>query len=325
MQHLIATLDALIDATVEAIVAGFEGASDAQIAMRAKGAELRQRVAVVELLGPALSKLAHQLIDEAGRRAVPRYATILRSVRYNDDAGINELEDARRAMNVAVLAADKKPDGLRRSNIMLAIIRVRAITAVLGADCVAEPLDESSSQGSPLPRRREIGPGDISPVVARIVVAMARDRSEWDSGLARLAALETDEANVVGLVSSLIALAEQPKGHSYIRSIAKRIERAGLDLAEDQTPALEELAPEEFKIGGSLAEPMSVHAQSVAPAVIPTPTSAGPLAPPPVTQGMASDRAEKMRQFNHHLKRVPDAKALLTARHARANAGKPKS
>lgn len=304
MQHLDAAIDALIDAAVETVMAGFDEAADAHLAMRAKGDELRQRAAAVELLGPALSKLSQQLVGEIQRRAVPRYAAMLRNVRYSADADINELEDARRTLNGALLTAQRAPDALRRSLVMLAIIRVRAITIAVGAECVAAPVPDGQRSGGPTPRRREIGPDDIPVAVARIVVAMSRDRAAWGSGLEQLRTLETDPANAFGLMSSIVALAEQPAGQSYIRSIAARIERAGIDLQ-----------PSEVGIAAAPAATPAPMPLPVPPAPAQRPAPA-PLPAPP--QPMPSDRSGMLDRFGAHLARAPDARALLSARQGRA-------
>jgi hypothetical protein len=307
MQHLDAAINALIDAAVETVMAGFDEAADAHRAMRARGEELRQRTAAVDLLGPALSKLAQQLVGEIQRRAVPRYAAMLRHVRYSADADINELEDARRTLNGALLTAQRTPDALRRSLVMLAIIRVRAITIAVGAECVAAPIPDGQRSGGPVPRRREIGPDDIPVAVARIVVAMARDRAAWAHGLEQLQTLETDHANAFGLVSSIGALAEQPGGQSYIRSIAARIERAGIDLQRSEA---------------DIAAPPAV---TPAPVPLPVPAPAPPAqrpapAPPPASpQPVPPDRSGMLDRFGAHLARAPDARALLSARQGRAS------
>lgn len=306
MQHLDAAINALIDAAVEAVMAGFDEAADAHHAMRARGTELRQRAAAVELFGPALSKLAQQLVGEIQRRAVPRYAAMLRNVRYSADADINELEDARRTLNTALLTAQRAPDALRRSLVMLAIIRVRAITIAVGAECVAAPIPDGQRSGGPTPRRREIGPDDIPIAVARIVVAMARDRAAWANGIEQLGALETDPANAFGLVSSIVALAEQPSGSSYIRLIAARIERAGIDLQRSEADIA--AAPAAAATPAPLPLPVpAAPAQRPAPA----PPLASPLPTPP-------DRSGMLNRFGAHLARAPDARALLSARQGRA-------
>lgn len=297
MQHLDAAINALIDAAVETVMAGFDEAADAHQAMRAKGTELRQRAAAVELLGPALSKLAQQLVGEIQRRAVPRYAAMLRHVRYSEDADINELEDARRTLNAALLTAQRTPDALHRSLVMLAIIRVRAITIAVGAECVAAPIPDGQRSGGPIPRRREIGPDDVPLMVARIIVVMLQDRATWASGLKQLRTLETDPANAFGLVSSIVALAEQPSGPSYIRSIAARIERAGINLQKSEADIADAPAPLPVP-----AAPMQ------RPVPAPPPASAQPVSP---------DRSSMLDRFGAHLARAPDARALLSARQGR--------
>lgn len=315
MQHLDAAINALIDTAVETVMAGFDEAADAHRAMRARGEELRQRTAAVELLGPALSKLAQQLVGEIQCRAVPRYAAMLRHVRYSADADINELEDARRTLNGALLTAQRMPDALRRSLVMLAIIRVRAITIAVGAECVATPIPDGQRSGGPTPRRREIGPDDIPVAVARIVVAMSRDRAAWAHGLEQLGTLETDHANAFGLVSSIVALAEQPGGQSYIRLIAGRIERAGIDLQRSEADI--DTAP----VVTPAPVPLPVPAPVPAP-LAQWPASAPPPAPP---QPALPDRSGMLDRFGAHLARAPDPRALLSARQGRAGPTRDKT
>ena len=223
MDHLEDLTSALIDAAVEAVTAGLTEATADHLAMRAKGENLRDQAAMFALLGPRLYMLARTILGEVERRSVPRFAAALDHVRYSTDAPVNELEDARRTLNQALLKTEKTPSVMSIFLLAIAIVRVRAITLALGPECVAVP----PRPGRKELRRRNIDEADIDPEVGDLLIAMTE--GDWNGALVRLHALEREPANRVGIVTSLVALAESAEGHVHLNRIATRLQRARFD------------------------------------------------------------------------------------------------
>ncbi len=237
MDHLEELTGALIDAMAEAVTAGLAEATADHQAMRAKGENLRDQGAMFALLGPRLYMLARTILGEVERRSVPRFAAALDHVRYSTDAPVNELEDARRTLNQALLRTEKTPGAMSILLLAIAIVRVRAITLALGPECVAVP----PRPGRKELRRRKIEEADIDSEVGDILVAMTED--DWDGALVRLHALEREPANRVGIVTSLVALAESADGHVHLNKIAARLQRARFDRRTAESYSAKEPAP----------------------------------------------------------------------------------
>lgn len=234
MYHLDELVGALIDAAVEAVTAGLDEVATDHQAMRAKGQDLRDRAAELALLGPRLYKLARTILGEVECRSVPRFAAAFAHVRYSKDAPVNELEDARRTLNHALLKTQNSPNAMALFLLAIAVVRVRAITLALGPMCVAVP----PRTGHKELRRREIDAADIDAEVADLIAAMTD--GDWDAALAQLRVLETTPTNRIGIVTSLVALAEDADGYAHLNKIATRLHRAGFSRAV--TPRPEEKA-----------------------------------------------------------------------------------
>ncbi|QDZ06895.1 hypothetical protein FPZ24_04885 [Sphingomonas panacisoli] len=257
MDHLEELTGALIDAAVEAVTAGLDEAAADHHAMRAKGQELRDNAAMVALLGPRLYKLARTILGEVERRSVPRFAAAFAHVRYSKDPPVNELEDARRTLNRALLKTQSSPDAMAMFLLAVATVRVRAITLALGPLCVAVP----PRAGRKELRRREIDAADVDPEVADLIIAMTD--GGWEAALAQLRALETAPTNRIGIVTSLIALAEDSDGYALLNKIAVRLRRAGFNRAA--AGRLEENAPLPPRTPDPIVDERVPHAVDVQP------------------------------------------------------------
>lgn len=306
---------ALIDAMVDAVVAGLDDAAAAHSAMRGKGEELRARAAAAALLGPKLSKLALLLLGEVERKAMPRYAAYLNSVRYSSDAPINELEDARRSLNSAVLAASGERSPAQALDLALAIVRMRAITTAIGAQCMAEPArGKKKGKGGPELRRREIDASDIPPVVAQAVLAMTQGAGDWDAGLAVLRELETTPANGIGLVSSLLALAHTADGHAHLNLIATRLQRAQFNRGAAAASSFPPAVPLPSEASGPPAIP------------VPSPLQHGEANPvPPAGNPADGSASAPMPSIQAPSRHVPSAVAGISEQYRRVAPPKVKA
>ena len=234
MDHLEELGTALVDGLVECVLAGFDTSMADHLVMHAKGEELRSRSADVALLGPTLFKLAKTLLGEVERKSIPRYAAARQHVRYSRDPLINELEDARATLSAALLKVGDATGGLDRAALLIPIIRVRAVTQAIGAECVTEPARSTAGKRrGPELRRRDIDAADIAPEVADAILDMTRDDGDWDGGMALLQRLEFTSANNTGIVSSLAVLAGQPGGRLYLNKISGRLRRAQFNRPAD--------------------------------------------------------------------------------------------
>lgn len=140
MHYLDDALDAIGSLLCEAAFAGFDAAVDQHQASRATGAELRDGAVALALLGPHLSRLFQEIICEAIRKTVPRFNAWRLHPGYHRDALVFELEDAEKSLHDAILNSSGLASAFRIFNIVVAIIRVRAITIAIGSECIAEPV-----------------------------------------------------------------------------------------------------------------------------------------------------------------------------------------
>lgn len=323
--------DALVDCLAEAMTAGFDQSAADHILMRDKGNELRSGETMIALLGPKLARLAQNILKAAEHKAVKRYATYRAHVRYSSDPLIYELEDARSTFSAALLKAQgTNATALDALKLVIAQIRVAAVTTALGSDCIAVPKTNLKA-AAPSPRRREISAVDIDENVAQTLLVMTAVGGDWDAGIAALRSIEGSPANKGGIVTSIIALAQDVDGEIHLQKIRARLERALSERAICTGIAARPSAPK-ANVSASLkqraAKPVTVPIRSPTTIEMDVQKQRGAsAAPPKMHRGQtmpqkqaAASTAEAHRTLAERF-RAPsrqDSRDILAARQAEA-------
>lgn len=228
MHYLDDALDAIGSLLCEAAFAGFDAAVDQHQASRATGAELRDGAVALALLGPHLSRLFQEIICEAIRKTVPRFNAWRLHPGYHRDALVFELEDAEKSLHDAILNSSGLASAFRIFNIVVAIIRVRAITIAIGSECIAEPVPSGQQKKSaPSLRRRKITAADIPNEIAEILLNSTNGPEHWLAAITNLAAIRGTALDVGAIATKLSALAELDDGPEIFNQIITRLRSAG--------------------------------------------------------------------------------------------------
>lgn len=228
MHYLDDALDAIGNLLCEAAFAGFDAAVDQHQASRATGAELRDGAVALALLGPHLNRLFQEITGEAIRKTVPRFNACRLHPRYRRDALVFELEDAEKSLHDAILNSSGLAWPSRIFNIVVAIIRVRAVTIAIGSECIAEPVPSGQQKKSaPSLRRRKITAVDIPDEIAEILLNSTAGPEHWTAALNALAAIRGTALDVGAIATKLSALAELDDGPEIFNQIITRLRSAG--------------------------------------------------------------------------------------------------
>jgi hypothetical protein len=265
LDYLDDAVDAIGNLLCEAAFAGFDAAVDQHQKSRAKGAELRDGAAALALLGPTLKRLAEEIIGEAVRKTAARYNAYRRHPRYRRDALVFELEDAEKSLHDAIINTSCSGPMLRVFNIVIAIIRVRAITIALGSECIAEPVPSGQQKKSaPTPRRRAMTAADIPEEIAEILLNSTNGPENWAAALSALAAIRGTALDVGAIATKLLALAELDDGPEIFNQIITRLRSASYSR----------------KAHSAVADPNTLHA-GAQHLPEPPPAPLPPTGPPP--------------------------------------------
>lgn len=228
LDYLDDALDAIGDLLCEAAFAGFDAAVDQHQASRATGAELRNGAVAHALLGPRLNRLLQGIIGEASRKTVPRFNAYRLHPRYRREALVFELEDAEKTFHDAILNSSGLVCPSRIFNIVVAIIRIRAVTIALGPECIVEPAPPGQQKKSaPSLRRRKITAADIPDEIAEILLNSTNGPEQWAAAITNLAAIRGTALDVGAIATKLSALAELDDGPEIFNQIITRLRSAG--------------------------------------------------------------------------------------------------
>lgn len=228
MDYLDDAVDAIGNLLCEAAFAGFDAAVDQHQASRATGAELRDGAVAHALLGPCINRLLQEITGQAIRKTVPRLNAYRRHPRYRRDALVFELEDAEKSLHDAIVNTSRSGPMLSVFNIVIAIIRVRAITIALGPECTAEPVRAGQQRKSaPTPRRRAMTAADIPDEIAEILLNSTNGPEHWAAAITNLAAIRGTALDVGAIATKLSALAELEDGPEIFNQIITRLLSAG--------------------------------------------------------------------------------------------------
>lgn len=219
MQQFQSALDALIGVATDLVVSAAASSARGYKSTRDTATDLRSEAALREIVGPALYKLALGMSAEVGRRATPRFKSILAHPRHGREQLIDELDDADTELNIAIHEVGPSPTAAANLRVALAIIRVRAITMALGERAFADPRSLKGG-GGPTPRRRAIEVTDLGEDVARAVIATIDTGDGWHAALEPLRVLESTEANRNGVATKILAFADMADGRAILERIA---------------------------------------------------------------------------------------------------------
>ncbi|WP_242154030.1 hypothetical protein [Sphingomonas sp. BAUL-RG-20F-R05-02] len=227
MDDLTASLDRLTDVLADWICEAFAADARRHGVMRDRAREFREGELVQAVIRPELAALLKATGEGVERKTAERFRMYRSHPRLGREPLIDEGEAADATINTAVLFAQGSPSPSAFSQIELASIRVRAITAAVGPKCIY-PSKEKGGTGrtGPRLRRREITAADVPATVAEALALAAASDRPAENASARLRPLEASALNVAGLVSKLLALAALPNGDQHIITIAGRIVHA---------------------------------------------------------------------------------------------------
>lgn len=225
MDQLARALREAVALCAGAITAGFASAAEEQDAAREKLKDASEGAALQALLGPAVEKVASELISELGRATQLRYAAYLRHPRLGREALVAEADAADVAFSESLVRLQRSPGPQNAFLFTVAGIRVTAITEVVGPACIASEAPRTKRRGGAHQRRREVGPADIPSEVAAVLVS-ARSGTPIESVIQQLRQLETTAANRNAIVTKLVALAARD-GIEFVRQLADRLIAAG--------------------------------------------------------------------------------------------------
>ncbi|MBR0553734.1 hypothetical protein [Stakelama marina] len=331
MDHLSGVFDALCNVLIESVVAGFDAVVDQHEASRNRGAHLRGHAAALALLGPKLHQLAEELGDEVVRRTVPRYEAYLRHPRFSSDALVVEVEDAEKTLNDLLLDQTGSPTASQMLYLWMAILRMRAITIALGAECVAEPIpSRARKQTAPSPRRREITAADIPNEIAAILLNATDGPDQWAEAIAGLAAHRGTALDRGGIATKLSALAECDDGPEYFNRIITRLRSAGYvpdadtRAANDVRNAAYDSMPAPTSSLSARSEPQALNkesrSQGAAAQLIGDTlerSSSGVLPDRTINQAVTNRGSSLARKFAERSRSRGDARQRLADAHAR--------
>lgn len=283
LDYLDDAVDAIGNLLCEAAFAGFDAAVDQHQASRATGAELRDGAVAHALLGPCINRLLQEITGKAIRKTVPRFNAWRLHPRYRHDALVFELEDAEKSFHDAILNSSGLVWPSRIFNIVVAIIRIRAVTIAIGPECIAEPAPPGQQKKSaPSLRRRKITAADIPDEIAEILLNSTNGPEHWAAAITNLAAMRGTALDVGAIATKLSALAELDDGPEIFNQIITRLLSAGYSR----------------KAHFAVADPYTLHTGSQQfpespPAPLP-PTGPPPTVPSrqqPVTTAQHADKA----------------------------------
>lgn len=264
MQHLQTALDALIGVATDVVIGAAASSARGHASARDTATNLRSEDALREIVGPTLYKLAYGISAEVERRAVPRFKSILAHPRHGREQLIDELDDAETEFNTAIHGVGSTPASATALRISLAIIRVRAITRVLGEQAFADSRKPRSGS-APSQRRRQINATDLGEEVARAVIGAIDAGDQWRAALEPLRTLEATDANRSGVATKILAFADMPEGRAILERIAAV---ARPHFPPPVKPASNRASGTDGPIAGSDKPDVAVKADRVTAAVI---------------------------------------------------------
>lgn len=338
MNYLDDAADAIGNLFCEAAFAGFDAAVDQHQASRATGAELRGGAVALALLGPRLYRLSQEIIGEAIRKTVARYNAYRGHPRYGRDALVFELEDAEKSLHDAIRNTSGLGSAFRIFNIVVAIIRVRAITIAIGSECIAEPVRSGQKKKkAPSLRRRKMTAADIPEEIAEILLNSTDGPERWTAAITNLAAIRGTGVDVGAIATKLSALAELDDGPEIFNQIIARLRSAGYSRetaspAADLTPFVTVLqrAAEPPPVSVTCAAPPPPAPSRQQPVAAAKQTDEGPYSPPtPFPHQAGNEVAAPGRgaglaaKFARQARSQGDARQRLADAHAKH--GRPKS
>lgn len=218
--RLTAALDAVVDGISQAIVQAC--ARDAQLHLdtQTKSAELVAELALEQALGPELKKFGRELFAAVGARSSQRAAEKYNHPRMSADAAIRDLQDAQTTLQRAIARAKSEtPDA--KLAVVLASLRLTAITQALGPDCIVA---EKAARHGPQHVRRKPTADDIPPQIKAIIEKMAQgDEDDFEAGIYALGEISGTPQDVGLIATKLHALATYTNGFEHICTIAANV------------------------------------------------------------------------------------------------------
>lgn len=218
--RLTAALDAVVDGISQAIVQAC--ARDAQLHLdtQTKSAELVAELALEQALGPELKKFGRELFAAVGARSSQRAAEKYNHPRMSADAAIRDLQDAQTTLQRAIAKAKSEtPDA--KLAVVLASLRLTAITQALGPDCIVA---EKAARHGPQHVRRKPTADDIPPQIKAIIAKMAQgDEDDFEAGIYALGEISGTPQDLGLIATKLLALATYTNGFEHICTIAANV------------------------------------------------------------------------------------------------------
>lgn len=233
MDDIAQIIDQCTSGVADGLSAAVADVVDSGIAISDRRKTLVTGATIQALLGPKLAELVKGLGADIERKTAERFQAALDHPRYGREPIIDELENAEVAFNEAVLAAQRDGSLANIVAVMLAGIRLSAVTTVVGEACVVPPIvDGGKGRTGPKQRRRKITADDVPSQIKELVCRAAFDASEDDAAIAELGELRGTTVDRGGIVTKIVALAQLEGGRKFVNEIATRIKKASPDSAK---------------------------------------------------------------------------------------------
>ena len=271
MNDIAQTIDLCTSILADGLSAAVANVVDNSVAVSNCRRALVTGATIHALLGPKLTELVKGVGADIERKTVERFQAALEHPRYGREPIIDELENAEVAFNEAVLAAQRDTSLANIVAVLLARIRLNAVTTAVGEACVVPPIvDNARGRTGRRQRRRKITADDVPNQIKELVCRAAFDDEHYEDALAELGDLCGSEIDRGGIVTKIVTLAQLHGGRKFVNEMATRIKRASPDSAE---PADVAVPSKQTRTSAALTAP--------APIAVPqTRRTAAPIAQP---------------------------------------------
>ena len=233
MNDIAQTIDLCTSILADGLSAAVANVVDNSVAVSNCRRALVTGATIHALLGPKLTELVKGVGADIERKTVERFQAALEHPRYGREPIIDELENAEVAFNEAVLAAQRDTSLANIVAVLLARIRLNAVTTAVGEACVVPPIvDNARGRTGRRQRRRKITADDVPNQIKELVCRAAFDDEHYEDALAELGDLCGSEIDRGGIVTKIVTLAQLHGGRKFVNEMATRIKRASPDSAE---------------------------------------------------------------------------------------------
>ena len=227
MQEVRTVAERMFDVAADFIVGvlGSAGANHNEI--RAKLAEYG---AGAKAQAASVAGLVGEVTDDMVSRVRARYLDWLGHPRLGHGPWIDEGEAADVSLRCAIVDSQNSPTATNLLLLWLAVVRVMAITSVMGEDCVYSGAVRRRSKGGARrsggkARRRPLQGADVPSAARALIEKLAFDEDDDGDALGKLESMRGTAADETAAITKIVALARTEGGRELINRLATDIRR----------------------------------------------------------------------------------------------------